>query len=113
MPSIIVPSTDALKEPTVLRALRKLTDWCTGNFQKIADNQDVIAIDTSMSASSTNPVQNKVISSKLTEMETSFTNNLNNKLDNSEYYRKIYFGNDETPSPDFGENGDVYIYIPN
>lgn len=104
MPSIIIPTTDALDEPTILRALRKLIKWCTSNFQKIADNQDVIAIDTSLSASSTNPVQNQVITIALDELD-------NRKIDVSSYIRKIYIGVG-VPSDNVGEVGDLWIVRP-
>lgn len=119
MASIIIPTTDALDEPTVMRAIRKLAHWCSDNFQKIADNQSVIAIDDHLNSQSTNPVQNRVVqqniqgvntllNAKVTEINT----NLANKIDKSIYIRKIYIGTDEIPSPEFGEEGDLYIYKP-
>lgn len=123
MAAIIIPTTDALNEPTVMRALRKLVAWATHNFQKIADNQDVIAIDNQMSNSSENPVQNKVITetinSAVTTMETTIDEvvadigtELQTKVDKDINFRKIIIGTDEIPCPNVGEEGDIYIYMP-
>ena len=69
---------------------------------------DFPTVDTALSQSSRFPVENQVITSAIDQLTT----NLNAKQDASEYYRKIYFGSTETPSPSLGEDGDIYIYLP-
>ena len=60
-----------------------------------------ITVDSQISGTSENPVQNKVIYS-----------NLQNKADKSPTLRQIHIGTSETPDPSLGNDGDIYIFKP-
>lgn len=57
-----------------------------------------VTVDSELSLTSENPVQNKVITSALSTKETY-----------SPLHRKIHIGTSQTPSPTLGEDGDIYI----
>ena len=93
-----------------------------------------ITVDTELSSESINPVQNKVIYEALDETTTNLrgeitesaddltavinsnytdlVGQINTKQDASVLIRRIWIGNDETPSVTLGDNGDIYIYKP-
>ncbi len=82
---------------------------------QIEDSDDPcgITVDSELSTTSENPVQNKVITGAILEQQTQINDLQENKQDYSPYIRKIYIGSDATPSNTLGEDGDLYIYLPN
>lgn len=78
------------------------------------DGEDCdIVVDSELSTISENPVQNKVITSAIGGHTVAINELANTKQDYSPFIRRIYVGNEQTPSNTFGEDGDMYIYNPN
>ncbi len=99
----------------VLTRVQRLSD---GVKRITIDNDETpptIIVDAAFSTTSENPVQNKVITTKIIEQEASIvdlTTQVDNKVTKSEQIRKIYIGSEETPSSSLGQDGDLYIYSP-
>ena len=79
------------------------------------ESEPSIIIDSELSTVSKNPVQNKVITNRIYTIEAqidTLEEQIDTKQDASPYIRKIYIGDNETPDESFGEEGDIYIYLP-
>lgn len=79
------------------------------------ESEPSIIIDSALSTVSKNPVQNKVITNRIYTIEAkidTLEEQIDTKQDASPYIRKIYIGSEQTPDASFGEEGDIYIYLP-